>query len=204
MGVVPRMPLERREASTLDVVDRVLDKGVIVDYRARVSLLGVDLFTIIEGRAVVASIHTHLRYAEPIRKLGLTPAYPKGTLHQALTPLPPRAHPPKSQPAYDGPAPYFAEPDLPVARDGILNPFSVYQKGERRLRSQLSALSAWHLASIAEAYELVDQGVDPTLFSQPELVELIVSTVKRRKRLRLRHDVRLGKVYAPSARKRLR
>jgi hypothetical protein len=177
------MLLERGEVSTLDVLDRVLDKGVIVDYGGRVSLLGVDLLTIIEGRAVVASIDTHLRYAEPIRKSGLTPAYPKGALHQALTPLPPRAHPPKFKPAYDGPAPYFAEPDLPLvkAHDGILNPFSVYQKGERRLRDQLSALSVWHLANIAEAYELVDQGVDPTLFSQPELVELIVSTIKRRK-----------------------
>jgi hypothetical protein len=143
-----------------------------------VSLLGVDLLTIIEGRAVVASIDTHLRHAEPIRKSGLTP----GALHQALTPLPPRAQPPKFKPAYDGPAPYFAEPDLAVvkARDSILNPFSVYQKGELLLRGQLRALSAWHLANIAEVYALVDQGVDPTLLSQPELVELIVSTVKRR------------------------
>ena len=83
MGVVPRMPLERREVSTLDVLDRVLDKGVIVDYRARVSMLGVDLLIIIEGRIVVASIDTHLRYAEPIRKLGLTPAYPKESIRRS-------------------------------------------------------------------------------------------------------------------------
>jgi hypothetical protein len=114
---------------------------------------------------------------------GLTPVYLKGALHRALTPLPPRVQPPELKPAYDGPAPYFAEPDVPVAkaRDSILDPFSVYQKGELMLRGQLMALSAWHLANIAEAYALVDQGVDPTRLSQSELVELIVSAVKRRK-----------------------
>jgi hypothetical protein len=113
---------------------------------------------------------------------GLTPVYLKGALHRALTPLPPRVLPPEFKPAYDGPAPYFAEPDAPAAkaRNSILNPFSVYQKGELVLRGQLSALSAWHLANIAETYALVDEGVDPTLVSQPDLVELIVSAIKRR------------------------
>jgi hypothetical protein len=113
---------------------------------------------------------------------GLTPLYLKGALHRALTPLPPRVQPPELKPAYDGPAPYFAEPDVPAAkaRDGILNPFSVYEKGELMLRGQLMALSVWHLANIAEAYALVNKGIDPTLLSRPELVELIVSAVKRR------------------------
>ena len=113
---------------------------------------------------------------------GLTPVYLKGALHRALTPLPPRILPPELKPAYDGPAPYFAEPDLPVAkaRDSLLNPFTVYRKGERRLRGQLSALSAWHLANIAETYALVKKGVDPARLSQPALIEMIVSAVKRR------------------------
>ena len=66
------------------------------------------------------------------------------------------------------------------SRESILNPFSVYQKGEAHLRRQLGALSAWHLANIAEAYELVE---DPTVadrLSQAELIELIVAGVKRR------------------------
>jgi hypothetical protein len=65
------MPLERREASALDVLDHVLDKGMVVDYWARVSVLGVDLLTITEARVVIASMDTYLRYAEPIRKSGL-------------------------------------------------------------------------------------------------------------------------------------
>ena len=99
-----------------------------------------------------------------------------------MTPLPPRVQPPELKPAYEGPAPYFKERDAPAAKahDSILNPFSVYQKGELMLRGQLMALSAWHLANIAEAYALVNKGIDPTLLSRLELVDLIVSAVKRR------------------------
>jgi hypothetical protein len=68
---VPRISLERREASALEVLDRVLDKGIVVDYGARVLMVGVDLLTNIDARVVVASMDTHLRYAEPIRKSGL-------------------------------------------------------------------------------------------------------------------------------------
>ena len=39
----------------------------------------------------------------------------------------------------------------------MLNPFSVYRKGEALLRSQLSALSGWHLVNIIVAYELSEQ-----------------------------------------------
>lgn len=113
---------------------------------------------------------------------GLTPVYLKGALQRALLPRSPRVLPPELKPAYDRPAPHFAESDLPVAkaRDSILDPFSVYHKGELLLRGQLSALSTWHLANIAEAYALVDQGVDLTRLSQPALIELIVSAIKRR------------------------
>ena len=113
---------------------------------------------------------------------GLRPLYLQGALRRALTPLPPRVQPPELKPAYDGPAPYFKERDVPAAKahDSILNPFSIYQKGELMLRGQLMALSAWHLANIAEAYALVNKGIDPTLLSRLELVDLIVSAVKRR------------------------
>jgi hypothetical protein len=112
---------------------------------------------------------------------GLTPVYLEGALHRALTPLPKRVPPPKPQPAYDEPAPDFVEPEpAPKSRESILNPFSVYQKGEALLRRQLGALSSWHLANIAEAYALVDEGTDPTRLSQSTLIELIVSGVKRR------------------------
>ncbi|PKR79146.1 gas vesicle protein GvpA [Halalkalibacillus sediminis] len=48
-----------------DVIDRILDKGVVVDLYARVSLVGIELITV-EARVVVASVDTWLRYAEAV------------------------------------------------------------------------------------------------------------------------------------------
>ena len=63
------MPLERLHGvSMIDVIDRVLDKGIVIDYWARVSVLGVDLLTGIEARIVVASIETYVQYADRIGK----------------------------------------------------------------------------------------------------------------------------------------
>ncbi len=58
-------PVERAPGGTslIDVLDRVLDKGIVVDPWVRVSLVGIDLITV-EARVVVASIDTYLRYAE--------------------------------------------------------------------------------------------------------------------------------------------
>ena len=65
------MPLERsRGVSMIDVTDRVLDKGVVIDYWSRVSLLGVDILTRIEGRIIVASIDTYIKYAGQIGRTG--------------------------------------------------------------------------------------------------------------------------------------
>ena len=50
-------------SSLIDVLDRVLDKGIVIDAWVRVSLVGIDLITV-EARVVVASIDTYLRYAE--------------------------------------------------------------------------------------------------------------------------------------------
>lgn len=63
-------PVERAPGGTslIDVLDRVLDKGIVVDAWVRVSLVGIDLITV-EARVVVASIDTYLRYAEA---LGIT------------------------------------------------------------------------------------------------------------------------------------
>lgn len=55
-------------SSLVDVVDRILDKGVVVDAWVRVSLVGIELLAI-EARVVVASVETYLKYAEAI---GLT------------------------------------------------------------------------------------------------------------------------------------
>src|SRR5687768_11367692 len=59
------MAVERAAGGTslIDVLDRVLDKGIVIDAWVRVSLVGIDLITV-EARVVVASIDTYLRYAE--------------------------------------------------------------------------------------------------------------------------------------------
>jgi hypothetical protein len=52
-------------ASLIDVLDRILDKGIVIDAWVRISLVGIDLITI-EARVVVASIETYLKYAEAV------------------------------------------------------------------------------------------------------------------------------------------
>ena len=64
------MAVEKTLASSslAEVVDRVLDKGVVIDAFVRLSLVGIELVTV-EARVVVASVETYLTYAEAV---GLT------------------------------------------------------------------------------------------------------------------------------------
>lgn len=75
------MAVERAPGGTslIDVLDRVLDKGIVIDAWVRISLVGIDLITI-EARVVVASIDTYLKYAEAV---GLTPAVSRPVLSGA-------------------------------------------------------------------------------------------------------------------------
>ena len=59
------MSVDRSSTSTslVDVLDRVLDKGIVIDAWVRVSVVGIDLITV-EARVVVASISTYLQYAD--------------------------------------------------------------------------------------------------------------------------------------------
>ena len=61
------MAVERTSGGTslIDVLDRVLDKGIVIDAWVRVSLVGIDLITV-EARVVVASIDTYLKYSEAV------------------------------------------------------------------------------------------------------------------------------------------
>jgi hypothetical protein len=67
--------LELGRPSFIDVLDRVLDKGIVIDAWGRVAVAGIDLIGI-DAWVVVASIHTYLQYAE---SLGLSPRVPTGT-----------------------------------------------------------------------------------------------------------------------------
>jgi hypothetical protein len=64
------MAVEKAIASSslVEVIDRILDKGVVVDAWVRVSLVGIEILAV-EARVVVASVETYLKYAEAI---GLT------------------------------------------------------------------------------------------------------------------------------------
>ena len=66
------MAVERAPGGTslIDVLDRVLDKGIVIDAWVRISLVGIDLITI-EARVVVASIDTYLKYADAVGLTGL-------------------------------------------------------------------------------------------------------------------------------------
>ena len=64
------MPLDHPTTSTsvIDVLDHVLDKGIVIDAWVRVSLVGIDLITV-EARIVVSSIDTYLNYGQTLADL---------------------------------------------------------------------------------------------------------------------------------------
>jgi hypothetical protein len=65
--------LERPAPSGLaDVVEVILDRGIVIDAYVRVNLLGIELLTI-DARVIVASVDTYLRFAEATNRLELEP-----------------------------------------------------------------------------------------------------------------------------------
>lgn len=107
---------------------------------------------------------------------GLTYVYLEGALRRALNrPTRPVAKP-VDPPHFDRPADSFA---IKETTESVLDPFSVYRKGEALLRRQLSALAGWHLVNIIQAYDLSDE--DPAILSATEpaqLVEMIIEAVR--------------------------
>lgn len=65
------MVIERAStgSSLMEVLDRVLDKGIVIDAWVRVSLVGIDLITV-QARVMVASIETYLKYADVVAQVG--------------------------------------------------------------------------------------------------------------------------------------
>src|SRR5918911_4081832 len=66
-GGVARAP---QPSGLADVVDLILDKGLVIDVYVRVALVGIELLTI-DARIVVASVDTYLRFAEAVNRLDL-------------------------------------------------------------------------------------------------------------------------------------
>jgi hypothetical protein len=55
----------------VDVIDTILDKGLVIDAYVRVSLVGIELLTI-DARVVIASVDTYLRFAEAVNRLDIS------------------------------------------------------------------------------------------------------------------------------------
>ena len=60
-----------------DVIDTILDKGLVIDAYVRLSLVGIELITI-DARIVVASVDTYLRFAQAANRLQISTNEPKG------------------------------------------------------------------------------------------------------------------------------
>jgi gas vesicle structural protein len=69
MASVNRAP---RPSSLADVLDVVLDKGIVIDAYVRVAVVGIELLTI-DARIVIASVDTYLRFAEAVNRLDIQP-----------------------------------------------------------------------------------------------------------------------------------
>jgi gas vesicle structural protein len=71
VATTPRGYLERPRPSGLaDVVDVILDKGIVIDAYVRVALIGIEILTI-DARIVIASVDTYLRFAEAVNRLDI-------------------------------------------------------------------------------------------------------------------------------------
>ena len=71
IATTPRGYIERPRPSGLaDVIDVILDKGLVIDAFVRVSLVGIELLTI-DARIVIASVDTYLRFAEAVNRLDI-------------------------------------------------------------------------------------------------------------------------------------
>jgi gas vesicle structural protein len=68
----PRGYVDRpRPSGLVDVIDVILDKGLVIDIYVRVALVGIELLTI-DARIVIASVDTYLRFAEAVNRLDIT------------------------------------------------------------------------------------------------------------------------------------
>jgi hypothetical protein len=111
---------------------------------------------------------------------GLTPVYLRGALERTLTPPPVVVEAPVVSSVYDEPAALTVPiTERAAEADPVLDPFSVYAKGEDLLRRQLGALSPRHLRAIIIGYDLIDRtGVDLNRLTSAELIALIIAAVR--------------------------
>jgi hypothetical protein len=94
--------LERPRPSGLaDVIEIILDKGLVIDAYVRVSLIGIELI-VIDARIVIASVDTYLRFAEAVNRMDLTKTADSDTLPELLDDIREGASSSKTKGAIDG------------------------------------------------------------------------------------------------------
>jgi hypothetical protein len=81
MSQVQRQP---GPSGLVDVLDVILDKGIVIDVYLRVALVGIELLTV-DARIVIASVDTYLRFAEAVNRLDLTQIGNQQTLPELLS-----------------------------------------------------------------------------------------------------------------------
>ncbi|WP_370935721.1 gas vesicle structural protein GvpA [Amycolatopsis sp. cg13] len=91
-----------------DILELILDKGLVIDAFVRVSLVGIELLTV-DARIVVASVDTYLRFAEACNRLDLTRASSATTLPDLLGEVTEKGAKGKSKGALTGAVETFAE-----------------------------------------------------------------------------------------------
>jgi gas vesicle structural protein len=70
-------------SSLADVIDTILDKGLVIDAYVRLSLVGIELISI-DARVVVASVDTYLRFAQAVNRLNISEEDPKAGLPELV------------------------------------------------------------------------------------------------------------------------
>lgn len=113
-------------SSLADVIDTILDKGLVIDAYVRVSLVGIELLTI-DARVVVASVDTYLRFAEAVNRLNIGESDPKSGLPEIMDDVTSGAAKSKTQGVLDAAGEKLGD---------ILNPDQPQRKKATRVRSQ--------------------------------------------------------------------
>jgi gas vesicle structural protein len=113
-------------SSLADVMDTILDKGLVIDAYVRLSLVGIELITI-DARVVVASVDTYLRFAEAVNRLNISDSDPKSGLPEIMDDVVSGASKSKTQGVLDAAGEKLSD---------ILNPDQPQRKKSTRVRSQ--------------------------------------------------------------------
>lgn len=67
---VDGMSVERPVVNVMDLIDRILDKGLVIDLYIRLALVGIELLEI-QARIVISGVESYIKYAGQMQKLGL-------------------------------------------------------------------------------------------------------------------------------------